>query len=240
MQKISSLLVVVDLALSTLSLVLGHVFYLEDTCGLRTFSGSGFFSLLFFVLLTTFSSYFCEIYRWQNAFGRLDRIARTGVAVSLAFFMFASLSFVMPVAMIGRGVLVVALLIFGVLQFSIHQMLMSMMGTTALSTRVLVVGCGALAEKVEKLLQNQKGQQVLVGFVQPESEECTVDENRVLGYVDDLEKLVSTTCTNRVVVALTERRGSLPLRELLHCKLNGTEIIDVQTFYEQMTRKLLG
>lgn len=239
MQKISSLLVVVDLALATLSLVLGHIFYVGDTCGLRTFSGAGGFSLLFFVLLTTFSSYFCEIYRWENAFGRLDRIARTGVAVSLAFFMFASLSFVMPMAMLGRGMLVVSLVIFGLLQFSVHQMLMSMMGTTALSTRVLVVGCGALAEKVEKLLQGQKGQQVLVGFVQPEAEECTVDEEKVLGYVDDLEKLVSTTCTNRVVVALTERRGSLPLRELLHCKLNGIEIIDIQTFYEQMTRKLL-
>ena len=239
MQKISSLLVIVDLALAALALVLGQTFYGGEACGLETFSGTGGFSLLFFVLLTTFSSYFCEIYRWENAFGRLDRIARTGVAISLAFFMFASLSFVMPMAMIGRGLLVLSLLIFGVLQFSIHQMLMSMMGTTALSTRVLVVGCGALAEKVERLLQDQKGQQVLVGFVQPESEECTVNEDKVLGYVDDLEKLVSTTCTNRVVVALTERRGSLPLRELLHCKLNGTEIIDIQTFYEQMTRKLL-
>lgn len=239
MQKFSSLLLIVDLALATVSLIMGYLFYFGPGCSLANLSGAGTISLLIFVLLTSFSSYFCEIYRWENAFGRLDRVARGGVAIVLTFFMFSSLSFVVPAIMIGRGVLVFSLLIFGVLQFTIHQLLMTMMSTTALSTRVLVVGCGALAETVEKLLQKQAGHQVLVGFVQPEAEERCVDDEKILGYVDDLEKLVSTTCTNRVVVALTERRGSLPLRELLHCKLNGTEIIDVQTFYEQMTRKLL-
>jgi sugar transferase (PEP-CTERM system associated) len=239
MQKISSLLVIVDLALAALSLLFGHILYFGSTCALESFGGSGFFTLLFFILITTFSSYFCEIYRWNNAFGRLDRIARAGVAIVLAFFMLSALSFIIPVVMLGRGVLLVSLLIFAVLQFAVHQSLMTVMGTTALSNRILVVGCGRLAETVEKLLEKQKGNQVLVGFVQPGTEECIVDENKILGYVENLEKLVVTTCTDRVVVALTERRGSLPLRELLHCKLNGTEIIDVQTFYEQMTRKLL-
>ncbi|MGC9519573.1 MAG: TIGR03013 family XrtA/PEP-CTERM system glycosyltransferase [Desulfuromonadaceae bacterium] len=239
MQKISSLLVVVDLALAALSLLFGHLIYYGSTCALENFGGSGFLSLLFFILITTFSSYFCELYRWENAFGRLDRIARAGVAIVLAYLMLSALSFILPAVMIGRGVLLLSVLIFAVLQFCVHQALMTMLGTTALSNRILVVGCGRLAETVENLLQKQKGNQVLVGYVQPGSEECCVDDEKILGYVDDLEKLVSTTCTNRVVVALTERRGSLPLRELLHCKLTGTEVIDVQTFYEQMTRKLL-
>lgn len=239
MQKSSSLLLIVDLAVAAIALLLGHFFYHGECFGEASLSASAPLSILIFVLLTIFSSYFCEIYRWENSFGRLDSIARAGVAIGLAFFMFSSLSFLVPTIMIGRGLLVVSLLIFAVLQFFVHQLLIKMMGSTALSTRILVVGCGPLAVKVEKLLENQEGRQVLVGFVMPGSEECIVDDSKVLGYVDDLEKLVNATCTNRVVVALTERRGSLPLRELLHCKLHGTEVMDVQTFYEQMTRKLL-
>lgn len=234
-----TILVVIDIVIAVLSLILGQTFYFGYIAPVDSLTGHGAVAVVLFVSLVVFSSYFCEIYRWENAFGRLDLVARNGVAILLAFFMFSSLSFLVPSAMPGRGVLVFSLIIFFFLRFFIHQFLMSIIETSLMSVRILVVGCGPLAQKVQDLLQENHGRQKFVGFIRPETDVCCVDESKILGTVDEIERLADTTCADRLVVAVSERRGTLPVRELLHCKLAGMEIMDVQTFYEEMTRKLM-
>ncbi|MDY0212676.1 MAG: TIGR03013 family PEP-CTERM/XrtA system glycosyltransferase [Desulfuromonadaceae bacterium] len=232
-------LVVIDIVVAALSLMLGQALYLGEKCAFEALTSHGALAVVLFAALVVFSSYFCEIYRWENAFGRLDLVARNGVAILLAFFMFSSLSYMVPSAMPGRGVLVFSLIVFCFLRFFIHQFLLSIIETSIMSVRVLVVGCGPLAQQVQELLLENPGRQKFVGFVKPETDICCVDESKILGTVEEIEKLVDTTCTDRLVVAVSERRGSLPVRELLNCKLAGMEIMDVQSFYEEMTRKLL-
>src|SRR5258708_38799166 len=60
----------------------------------------------------------------------------------------------------------------------------------------------------------------------------------VLGTVDDLEKLAEEHQINRVVVALPDRRGALPVKALLNLKLHDVEIDDGHSFYEQVTGKV--
>ncbi|MDD2558876.1 MAG: sugar transferase, partial [Desulfuromonas sp.] len=234
-----TILVVIDIVVAVISLMLGQAFYFGQKCAFGSLTNHGAVAVVMFVAMVIFSSYFCEIYRWENAFGRLDLVARNGVAILLAFFMFSSLSFLIPSAMPGRGVLVFSLLVFCFFRFFIHQFLLSMIETSIMSVRVLVVGCGPLAQQVQELLLKSPGRQKFVGFVRPEIDLCCVDESKILGEVEDIEKLVEATCSDRLVVAVSERRGSLPVRELLNCKLAGMEVMDVQTFYEEMTRKLL-
>jgi len=45
---------------------------------------------------------------------------------------------------------------------------------------------------------------------------------------------------DRIVVSLTDRRGKLPLNELLHAKLSGVRIEDAATIYERMTGKIVS
>jgi sugar transferase (PEP-CTERM system associated) len=42
-----------------------------------------------------------------------------------------------------------------------------------------------------------------------------------------------------IVVALSERRGVLPLQDMMQCKLNGIEVLDAPTFYEIVQGKLV-
>ena len=60
----------------------------------------------------------------------------------------------------------------------------------------------------------------------------------VLGKPGDLVKIVKDHKVDKVVVALQERRGTLPLRDLLDCKFNGVVVEDSPTFYEEMTGKI--
>ena len=43
----------------------------------------------------------------------------------------------------------------------------------------------------------------------------------------------------KVIVALGEKRGRMPIRELLQCRLDGLEVIDGNTFIEMLTGKLI-
>jgi sugar transferase (PEP-CTERM system associated) len=43
----------------------------------------------------------------------------------------------------------------------------------------------------------------------------------------------------KIVISLSERRGVLPIKDLLACKLSGVEVVDAPSFYEELTGKLL-
>jgi sugar transferase (PEP-CTERM system associated) len=80
---------------------------------------------------------------------------------------------------------------------------------------------------------------VFAGFIQPQSGMPTVSPNRIVGNVDQIEEILSREKVNKLIVSMTERRGALPVKELLTCKLRGVEILDSPSFYEKLTGKLL-
>ena len=55
----------------------------------------------------------------------------------------------------------------------------------------------------------------------------------------DLPRIIEAYGIRRIVVALADRRGQLPIDELLHAKLAGVRVEDAATTYERMTGKIL-
>ena len=62
---------------------------------------------------------------------------------------------------------------------------------------------------------------------------------QILGSINNLEKIVLENRPDVVVVALSERRGVFPYREMLNCKMQGIRVEDWPTFYEKLTGKIL-
>ncbi len=195
--------------------------------------------LLFFALILVFSSYFCELYRQENLSDRLDLAAHISVALMLSFFSLSALYYLIPSVMIGRGALALSLVIFGIFQYFIHVGLLALMILPGIAQRVLILGVGPLAETIESVVQENKVHYIFSGFVDPVSERVTVPVDRIVGKVEDIAAVVNAERADRLVVAITERRGVLPVRALLRCKLAGLDIVDVLRFYEQLTGKLL-
>ena len=52
-----------------------------------------------------------------------------------------------------------------------------------------------------------------------------------LGAIDDLDWISKVTRPDVIVVALEERRGTLPVREIVECKLRGIEVDDWPSFW---------
>jgi len=79
----------------------------------------------------------------------------------------------------------------------------------------------------------------LSGYINCVGEPVHVTRESIKGNGDRLFATATKERVNKIVVSLNERRGTLPVREVLDCKLNGIDVIDGPSFYEQLTGKLL-
>jgi len=105
-----------------------------------------------------------------------------------------------------------------------------------LRQRVLVFGSGARARMVGKILKSSDPNVDLVGYYASPKE--TITEDAAWGLLSagnkSLTDIVMQEHVDEIVVALSERRGgSMPLRELLDCKLHGVRVVDTATHFEK-------
>jgi hypothetical protein len=56
---------------------------------------------------------------------------------------------------------------------------------------------------------------------------------------DHLCEIAEQLKVRKIVVALKEKRGAFPIKELLRCRVKGIDILDGNTFYEMLTGKLI-
>lgn len=101
--------------------------------------------------------------------------------------------------------------------------------------RVMVFGAGPRAKQAGKILLNSDPNVDLVGFYTSPND--ALEEVSAWGILTpgmSLTDLVLKEKVDEIVVAVTERRGgSMPLRELLDCKLRGVLVVDLSTHFEK-------
>ncbi|RPI07739.1 MAG: TIGR03013 family PEP-CTERM/XrtA system glycosyltransferase [Zetaproteobacteria bacterium] len=107
--------------------------------------------------------------------------------------------------------------------------------------RVLFLGATSTADRlVNELETNHPGYEIL-GYVddRPEDQVAITNGFRVLGATRELCEIATGYGAGTIVVCLTERRGTFPLRPILDCKLLGIRIEDWPAFYEKLTGKIV-
>ena len=128
-------------------------------------------------------------------------------------------------AVAGSLVVVIALRLF-----AMHSTSQSMV-----RTRILVFGTGTRAKLVGRSLKRADPSVDLVGYFAGPNEAVTeVSAWGILTPDKSLTDIVVDEGVDEIVVALAERRGgSMPLRELLDCKLHGVRVVDIATHFEK-------
>ena len=153
------------------------------------------------------------------------------IALSLIFFVFPPVSFwrssLFYAMWLGLGVLIVA-----------RIALKSTLGGERLKRRVLVLGAGARAARIEALAAARGAGFQVVGFVGMNDGAPAVKDavNR-----DDIQSLpdhLLALGASEVVLALEERRNALPLNDLLRIKTTGVSIHDFSSFLERETGRV--
>jgi sugar transferase (PEP-CTERM system associated) len=105
--------------------------------------------------------------------------------------------------------------------------------TPMLPRRVIVLGTGPEAQAVEKSLR--AGDFRVVGFYPVRGDAVTrVPQSRLIPTDVPLVDTIRKLRVNEIIVAIGERRGgTMPLNELLECKLAGVRVLDLSSYFER-------
>src|SRR5206468_4739546 len=105
--------------------------------------------------------------------------------------------------------------------------------------RVLIVGTTPLARKVTAEITARRNSHVVVGVVDDVTAEAGDSFFELLvGPLSRLGATVEELRPDLIVVALADRRGRLPVRDLLEARVHGIAIEDGVRFYERLTGKI--
>ena len=105
---------------------------------------------------------------------------------------------------------------------------------------ILIVGTGEVARKIgEEVIKNERLGFKLIGFVDTHSDGMIPTGIKILGNSSQMEKIINEHDINRVVVAITERRGKYPVKEMLSLRVNGCPILEWPDFFEKLAGRIL-
>jgi len=191
-----------------------------------------------FVVVALFSSYLMEVSRLARESRKLEIFITCLQTGGAAFFLLSVVYYLEPSAMLGRGVLFLALAMFVLYQFLWHALATPGARRSPFSRRVLILGSGELARELGALLTSPSVPFTLVGYLGC-GYDGVVSRELMVEKVGDLLGTAREARAGIIVVAITERRGVLPLQEMMRCKLDGIEVVDAPTFYEITQGKLM-
>lgn len=201
--------------------------------------GLGAAKIVLFMLVVMLVSFLVEIYKNHHDMRTREIAVRIIVSLGFSLVVLSSLYYSIPAVMYGRGILVLALLIFGSMQFICHFGYRLCVKFSGFARKILILGVGPLAEHVGEIIPATDDNYILSGYVKCADEQPHVPEGTILGNMDGLFETVKREKADKIVVSLSERRGIFPLRDVMACKLSGIEVVDAPSFYEQVTGKLL-
>ena len=146
-----------------------------------------------------------------------------------------------PKAALGRGIFFFTMLFLFLLFLVLRVLYFKAVEMGPFNEKVLIVGSGRLARNVGEMLVSRKelGFKV-VGFIDDDPGKLgkRIVNPRVIGGYQSIPSIIHKKKVRRVIVALPDRRGKLPVNELLDCKLQGTKVVDGISFYEQISGKI--
>jgi sugar transferase (PEP-CTERM system associated) len=230
-----------DIIIGFLSFYAGFYvrFYYE-----RFFSLSQYDPLLLraviFSFLIVFISFLMDIYRVDRTEGRKELFLKITLTGFFAFFTLAAIYYFIPSVHLGRGILLIAIS-FSVILRSIWHIAydFSLGRIPGVAKNVLILGTGPVARTLGRLFETTRNNLALAGYINCINEPVYVPHKYVIGNGESLLDIALKERADKIVISLTEKRGTLPVREILDCKLKGIDIIDAPSFYEQMSGKLL-
>jgi sugar transferase (PEP-CTERM system associated) len=233
----SVLLMATEGVLVVLCLVSGAKlrFWSEPEAFLAYVASSRFvFQALTVLVVVQMCLYYNDLYKLSERISRREEVIRLGQSLGAAGFLLGMLYYVFPGLLIGRGVLMIAaallLAAVSVTRFGFEWIWQF----TVRKRRVAIVGHGALSAAIINVMSQRDDLGVeLAGTV------ATMESDPPgLGHIGNLLDIVREHNISRIIVALEDSSGALPVGDLVHLRVQGVEIDDAQTALAGLTGRV--
>jgi len=194
------------------------------------------------VLVCLICFYYNDLYDLQIVSRRTELLIRLIQSLGVATLILALLYYLVPGLMFGRGISAVAALLIWVV-FVAWRLIVDAAGSFFRpDQRLLVAGTGQSGIRlVQELVLHPELNFKVLGFLDEHGENLgkRLVNPGIIGGVADLEQFVQRERVDRVVLSFAERRGQMPVHNLLRVKFSGTTVEDAHSLYEKLTGRIM-
>lgn len=167
-----------------------------------------------------------------------ESISRVMVASGAGLVGLSVIFFLVPIVALWRSVLLIATVFSIVGVFILRAIFSRLVVWNRFRRRIIVLGAGGRAGRVGELADQPDASFTVAAFVRMAPDETDVPQAVDRTEVGTLAELVEKERAEEVVLAMKERRGALPLQDLLATKVLGTRIYDLSSFLERETGRV--
>lgn len=175
------------------------------------------------------------LYQVHVRHNRIDFTLRLALSFAFGGVGLLVVYYLVPQVYIGRGVLAMALVLGLIAVAGMRMVFLHVFGTDALKQRILVLGAGKNADLINSRMRRRsdRGSFLLLGFVPVAGQPMLVSPDLQLNTGKSLSELADELQVDEIVIALDERRGGLPMEQMLACVQRGILVTDLSTFFER-------
>lgn len=207
-------------------------------------------SLYLKILLITFICQTCLYYNDLYDLKVTDSFSELGIrllqALGAAAIFLAAIYLIFPGAIIGHGIFALSIGFVILLIVSWRFCYKFILNKGIFDQHIIILGSGDLAQNIIDEITQRKDSGYIVSVTVQEylgnnnlpnkkNKESIIFKKDYEGLCDMADELN----ISKIVIAMTEKRGALPTKELIKCRVNGIEILEGATFYEMLTGKII-
>ena len=187
------------------------------------------------------SLYFFDLYDLGVVSSFTDTAARITQAFGAGVMMLAAIYYIFPQATITSTIFWVGYLAICVVIMAWRTSYLLALRQKMFTQPVVLLGNGSLAESIHKEISERMDSGFrIVAYVSSKPLAFPVpDHVHVVNEYCSLQQICLESNAERIVVALEDRRGATPVKELIDCRLQGTIISQGIGFYEKLTGKIM-
>ncbi len=197
---------------------------------------SGFKPWMFAAVLTLLNSFF-GLYDWEWTKGLKSLLMRIIGSFLVGALVIKLGTVLWPPLFPHGGEFLVSLMLAALAAVLIRLLFMEWGKTDLFKKRILVLGTGSRAAKLEEAMSSGQDMGLnIVGYMPLGANHNYVPRARIVDESESIYETAKKLGVEEIVVAVRERRGGgLPMADLLECKLRGIRILDVPAFFERQT-----
>ncbi len=157
------------------------------------------------------------------------------VVVILMSFLF----YLLPILFMTRTTFIYALMLSGSALVVVRTLLFISIDREYFKQNIIVFGAGKKAKQLNEMHRKLDTKTIkIVGFLPIETEEVLIEQSQLISLPNTLLEYVIANDIDEIIVAIDDRRKRFPVDDVLECKVNGTQVLDVSTFFERQTGRI--
>lgn len=179
------------------------------------------------------------LYQFHQRIDFREVLARLAVGFVLGWIALAALVYAFPSINLPREFSALAVAYSLVLLLLVRYFFLHQLDENMFRRRTLIYGAGERASAIGDLRRkaDRRGFKI-IGSVPAPGDTQALAKNGVLFRHESIDWLAEKLDADEIVIAMDDRRGNLPVRDMLNAKLRGIEVIDLMEFLERESGKI--